>query len=195
MRQLHLGQAVADAAVDAEAERQVLARPLAVDDEGVGVLDHGLVAVARDVPHDHLVARLDGLAAELDVARRGAAHVGQRRLPADDLRHHRAGSAPGWRAACRTGRGSGSAPARRRRSSCGWCRCRRRSAARCCPRYSIGGHVPGGLAVGQHGDQVAAGGGVHPLVPQLREVRRGTPSARPGASAPELSTGPWPGWW
>ena len=35
--QLHLGQAVADAAVDAEAEGQVLARPLAVDDEGVRV--------------------------------------------------------------------------------------------------------------------------------------------------------------
>ena len=46
-----------------------------------------LVAVARDVPHDDLVALLDGLAAELEVAERGAAHVGHRALPADDLRH------------------------------------------------------------------------------------------------------------
>ena len=56
--QLQLGQAVADAAVDAEAEREVLARPLAVDDVGVRVVDHLVVAVARDVPHDDLVARL-----------------------------------------------------------------------------------------------------------------------------------------
>ena len=57
--QLQLGQAVADAAVDAEAEGQVLARPRAVDDEGVGLLDRCLVAVARDVPHHHLVALAD----------------------------------------------------------------------------------------------------------------------------------------
>src|SRR5665213_80834 len=44
--QLHLRDAIADAAVDAEPERHVLARPLPVDDEGVGVLDLRLVAVA-----------------------------------------------------------------------------------------------------------------------------------------------------
>src|SRR5437868_4854762 len=54
--QLHLGQAVADAAVDSEAERQVLAGAFAVDDECVRVLDRLLVAVARDVPHDDLLA-------------------------------------------------------------------------------------------------------------------------------------------
>src|SRR5579859_4603029 len=37
--QLQLGQAVADAAVDAVAERQVLARPGPVDEIGVGVRD------------------------------------------------------------------------------------------------------------------------------------------------------------
>ena len=48
---------------------EVLARALAVDDEGFGVVDHRLVAVARDVPHDHLVALADGLAADLEVRR------------------------------------------------------------------------------------------------------------------------------
>src|SRR5690606_9158923 len=50
-RQLQLRQAIAHAAVDAEAERQVLARAGPVDDVGVGVLDDLLVTVARDVPH------------------------------------------------------------------------------------------------------------------------------------------------
>ena len=54
--QLQLGQAVADAAVDAEAEGQVLARPRAVDDEAVRRHRSPLVAVAREVPHHHLVA-------------------------------------------------------------------------------------------------------------------------------------------
>src|SRR5690348_7127366 len=35
--QLQLRQPIADAAMDAEAKRQVLARPSAIDDEGVGV--------------------------------------------------------------------------------------------------------------------------------------------------------------
>src|SRR5262249_35867560 len=48
--QLQLGEPHADAAVDAEAERDVRARPRAVDDEIVRLLDHVLVAVARDVP-------------------------------------------------------------------------------------------------------------------------------------------------
>ncbi len=61
--QLQFGQAVADAAVDAEAEGQVLAGPLAVDDVGVRVLDHLIVPVAGRVPHDDLVALPDRLAA------------------------------------------------------------------------------------------------------------------------------------
>ena len=66
----------------------MLARAGAVDEIGVRVFDHGLVAVARDVPHHHLLALLDGLAAQFDVARRVAAHMRERRLPADRLRHH-----------------------------------------------------------------------------------------------------------
>src|SRR3546814_10134545 len=75
--QLHLGDAVADAAVDAGTERDVQARPGAVDDEAVGVLDRALVAVAGDVPHHDLVAGADGPAAEFGVGARGAAHVDQ----------------------------------------------------------------------------------------------------------------------
>ena len=85
--QLHLGHAVADAAVDAEAERHVLAGPLAVDDEFVGALDLVLVAVAGDVPHHHLVALLDLTAGKLDIVARGAAHVQHRRVVADGLGH------------------------------------------------------------------------------------------------------------
>src|ERR1700689_4251300 len=48
--QLHFGQALADAAVNAEAERQMLARSRTIDDEPVGLFDRLLVAVARDVP-------------------------------------------------------------------------------------------------------------------------------------------------
>src|SRR5690349_810894 len=79
--QLQLGKPHADAAVDAEAERDMGARPRAVDDEVVRLLDHFLVTVARDVPHHDLVALPDLFAAELDVGQRGAAHMGERRLP------------------------------------------------------------------------------------------------------------------
>ena len=47
--QLQLRQAVADAAMDAEAEGEMLARPLAVDDEALRLLDRLRVAVAGDV--------------------------------------------------------------------------------------------------------------------------------------------------
>src|SRR5215467_8247251 len=76
--QLHLGQALADAAMDAEAERDVLARTRAIDDEAIRVVDHIGVAVARDVPHDDFFALPDLLAAELDVLLRGAAHMRDR---------------------------------------------------------------------------------------------------------------------
>src|SRR5258708_14619438 len=78
--ELHFGQAIADAAMDAEAERQMAARILAVDDELVRVGNGVLVAVARDVPHHDLFALLDLLTLELDIGRRGAAHMGERGL-------------------------------------------------------------------------------------------------------------------
>src|SRR5215471_6739456 len=85
--QLHLRQSIADTAMDAGAERQMLARPGSPDDEALGLLDRDLVAVSRDVPHHHLVAFPDRSAGKLAVAGRRAAHVDHRRLEADDLRH------------------------------------------------------------------------------------------------------------
>src|ERR1700733_5253193 len=69
--QLKLGQAQPDATVNAEAERDVGARPGTVDDELVGAIDGLFVAVARDVPHHHLFALPDLFAAELDILERG----------------------------------------------------------------------------------------------------------------------------
>jgi hypothetical protein len=46
----------------------------------IRILDHRVVAIARQVPHHDLVALADALAANLDIAHRGATHVRQRRL-------------------------------------------------------------------------------------------------------------------
>src|SRR5437868_14009484 len=72
--ELQLGQPDSDAAMDAEAERNVGTWPGAVNDEIVGAFDHVLVTIARDVPHHDLVALFDLPAAELDIFERGAAH-------------------------------------------------------------------------------------------------------------------------
>jgi hypothetical protein len=85
--QLQFRQPVAEAAVDAEAKRHVLARAGAVDDKAVRVLDRLLVAVCRDVPDHDLVAHLDPFGADFRILERGAPHVDHRALPADDLRH------------------------------------------------------------------------------------------------------------
>src|ERR1700688_662 len=69
--QLQFGQSQSDAAVNAEAEGDVGARPGAVNNELVGTIDHLFVTVARDVPHHDLVVLFDLLAAELDVRERG----------------------------------------------------------------------------------------------------------------------------
>src|ERR1700730_16606296 len=87
--QLQLGKPHADAAVDAEAERQMGAGPGAVDDEVVGVLDALFVAIAGDVPHHHPVALADFLVSDFGIDQRGAPHMRQWRLPANDFRHHR----------------------------------------------------------------------------------------------------------
>src|SRR5262249_53748825 len=68
---------------DAETERKMGARPRAIDDEFVWSLDRLFIAVARDVPHDDLVALLDGLAAQLEILKSGAPHMRKRRLPAN----------------------------------------------------------------------------------------------------------------
>ena len=73
--------------MDAGAERQVMAGPLPADDEAPGLVDRRLVAIARDVPHHDLVTPRDLLAGELTVACRSTAHMDDRRLVADGLRH------------------------------------------------------------------------------------------------------------
>src|ERR1700687_1244368 len=85
--QLLLGQTIADTAVDTGAERQMLPRLYAVNDELVGALDLFLVAVSGDIPHHDLVALGDLAAGELDVIARGSAHVQHRRLIANDFGH------------------------------------------------------------------------------------------------------------
>src|SRR6267142_6220598 len=57
--QLQCGEPHADAAMNAEAERQMRAGPGAVNDEIVGILDAIFVAIARDVPHYDPVALAD----------------------------------------------------------------------------------------------------------------------------------------
>src|SRR6185437_5005761 len=74
--------------VSGNRDEDAIDRPLAIDDELVRPVDRVLVAVARDVPHDDLLALFDPLAADLGVGERGAAHMRDRALPADDLRHH-----------------------------------------------------------------------------------------------------------
>src|SRR3546814_9660054 len=54
--QLQLGEARADAAVNAVAEGQVAAGILAVKFQGVAIVEHALVAVRRNIPEDELVA-------------------------------------------------------------------------------------------------------------------------------------------
>src|SRR3546814_16941243 len=55
--QLQLGEARADAAVNAVAEGQVAAGILAVTFQGVAIVEHALVAVRRKLTEDELVDR------------------------------------------------------------------------------------------------------------------------------------------
>ena len=73
-RDLEARQAGAEAEVGAEAERHVLVGR-AGDVEAERIVEHVLVAVGRRVEEHQLVALVDRLAAQLDVARRGAHHV------------------------------------------------------------------------------------------------------------------------
>jgi hypothetical protein len=84
---LKLGKPVADASVDAETKGQMLTRSFTINNEAVGLRNRRLVAVARQVPHRQLIALANLLATQLRVDERASPHVGQRRLPADDLGH------------------------------------------------------------------------------------------------------------
>src|SRR3954453_18024430 len=53
--------------------------------EALRILELGRVAIRRDVPHDDLVALVDGAAGDLGVLRRRPAEVRERREHADRL--------------------------------------------------------------------------------------------------------------
>ena len=69
-RQLDFRQSRADAAVDAVTECQVSPGITPRHVELLGIGEHALVAVGRDVPHHHLFALGDVLAAQLAIDRR-----------------------------------------------------------------------------------------------------------------------------
>ena len=71
--------------MDAIAERQVPPRIFAVNDDAVTIGKHAFVAVGGDIPHRDLVVLGDFMAVDLGVFGRGAAHMRERRLPANDL--------------------------------------------------------------------------------------------------------------
>src|ERR1700726_2251717 len=81
--QLQFRQAVSDAAVDAYAKGQIVARPLTIDEEVVWLRNRRFIACARQVPHRQLVALADLLAAKIRIDQLCPPHVGQRYLPAD----------------------------------------------------------------------------------------------------------------
>ena len=147
----------------------MVAGVLAVDDEGVWILNDLLIPIAGDIPHQHLVPGADALAAELRIHGGDAAHVGQRRLPANDLRDHVGdqamvaaqlfvfvGMAVEGQHAAGDGVAGGVVAADDQQHQVA--------------EELHGRHVAGVLTVGQHGDQVMGRGFVDPLVPQPREV-------------------------
>src|ERR1700733_9297994 len=81
--QLQFGEAQTEAAVNPEAEGDVVARVVPLDDEIIGVLEHVFVAVAREVPHNAFLALLDRFTGDLGVGQRRAAPMRERRLAAD----------------------------------------------------------------------------------------------------------------
>src|SRR6202044_601688 len=167
--QLHFGQALADASVNAEAERQMLAWPGAVDDEPVGLFDRLLVAIARDIPHGDLITLANELAAEFRVGKRSAAHVGERRLVANDFRRHRLDQF-GLRAQLgeliRVLTEEQEAAAHRVAGRVVAADDEQDDVAEIFARA----HVPRGFAMRQHGNEIPARLGVDALVPQMHEI-------------------------
>lgn len=73
---LQLGQACADAAVDAMTERQVAPGIVAVDTKPCAIIEHGFVTIGREIPEHNLVTLAEKLTAKINILRRGA--YGQR---------------------------------------------------------------------------------------------------------------------
>ena len=87
---MKLCQAIAHASMNAESKRQVLARVMPFNIQHVCILKHLFVAVARQVPHDHHVARVDLLIMDDKITNGRAAHGHQWGLPAQNFRDQRA---------------------------------------------------------------------------------------------------------
>ena len=73
---LHLRKTITHAAVNTKAKGQVLTRSVSVDNKLVGFINGALIAVTRDIPHDNLLAGLNGLATQDIVFGRLTTHVG-----------------------------------------------------------------------------------------------------------------------
>ncbi len=70
------------------AKGQMVPRICSVNNKFVGLRNRIYVAISGDVPHDHFITGPDGLTPKLHIGERRPAHVGHRRLPANDLWDH-----------------------------------------------------------------------------------------------------------
>ena len=155
--------------MNAEAEGQVFTQIVAVNIEFIGAIEEALVAVARHIPHHHLVALANGLAAQFRIAQRAAAHMRQRRLPANGLLDHirdqaRLGAQRGQllgmlieaQHAGAHGAAGGVVAADNQQQQ----------IAQILHRV----HVPGRFAVHEAGDEIRGRGLFSPLVPQVHKI-------------------------
>ena len=74
--------------MNTEAKGQVIARIFTVNNQFFSTLKHVFISIAREIPHQQLIAGLNLLAADNAIVVRRATHVGERRLPANDFGHH-----------------------------------------------------------------------------------------------------------
>ena len=82
---LHLSKAIAHAAVNPKPKSEVVASVASINDEPIRLIDHVLIAIALDVPHEQLIVFMDMPASQFDVLVCGAPHIGQGRLPTNNL--------------------------------------------------------------------------------------------------------------
>ena len=146
-----------------------MARVGTVNDELVGLVNHCCVAVARDIPHEQLIAGFNLFPVQFGIHQGRTPHIGQRCLPANDLRHHlrdQTGIIPQFlvlvgvlvegQHAATDGVAGSVVTADYEQDEVA--------------EELQGRHIAGVLAVGQHGDQIAFGFSIDPLVPQPGKV-------------------------
>ncbi len=74
--------------MDAKPERQMLPCVPALDIEHVCIIENLCVSIARRIPHQHLIACLNGFAAYFAIVVGRTPHIGERCLPPNDFSHH-----------------------------------------------------------------------------------------------------------